>query len=77
MFLVVRVIPNSGAAEVGLAVGDSVSSINGASVKPMTLADAIPLLRGPEGTTVTLDVTKAGNPTQTVTLVVPRRVVRG
>jgi len=77
VFLVVRVIPNSGAAEVGLTVGDSVTSINGASVKPMTLADAIPLLRGPEGTTVTLDVTKAGNPTQTVTLVVPRRVVRG
>lgn len=77
VFLVVRVIPNGGAAEVGLTAGDSVTSINGVSVKPMTLADAIPLLRGPEGTTVTLEVTKAGNPAQALTLVVPRRVVRG
>jgi membrane-associated protease RseP (regulator of RpoE activity) len=77
VFVVVRVIPNSGAAEVGLAVGDAVTSINGASVKSMTLADAVPLLRGPEGTTVTLVVAKAANPQTTVTLVVPRRVVRG
>jgi len=43
----------------------------------MTLTDAVPLLRGPEGTTVRLVVVKAGNPPQTVTLIVPRRVVRG
>ncbi len=77
VFVVVRVVPNSGAAEVGLAAGDAVTSINEVPVKPMTLTDAVPLLRGPEGTTVRLVVVKAGNPPQTVTLIVPRRVVRG
>jgi hypothetical protein len=77
VFVVARVVPNSGAAEVGLAVGDAVTSINEVPVKPMTLSDAVPLLRGPEGTTVRLVVVKAGNPQQTVTLIVPRRVVRG
>jgi hypothetical protein len=77
VFVVVRVVPNSGAAEVGLGVGDAVTSINEVPVKPMTLMDAVPLLRGPEGTTVRLVVVKAGSPQQTVTLIVPRRVVRG
>jgi PDZ domain-containing protein/carboxypeptidase family protein len=75
---ITMVARNGGAAEVGLAPGDEIVSINGATVKPMTLTDAVPLLRGPEGTTVTLGVMKASDSQRaTVTVVVPRRLVRG
>lgn len=78
VFRITMVAPNSGAAEVGLTVGDEVLSINGSSAKPMTFADAVPLLRGPEGTTVTLVVVKAGDAQRSpVTITVPRRLVRG
>jgi C-terminal processing protease CtpA/Prc len=44
----------------------------------MTFTDAIPLLRGPEGTTVTLVVVKVGDAQRNaVTITVPRRLVRG
>jgi hypothetical protein len=76
VFRILGVAPNSGAAEAGLAIGDEVLFIDGSSVKPMTLADAIPLLRGPEGTIVTLVVVKAGD-ARALTLTVPRRLVRG
>lgn len=77
-FRITAVFPNSGAAEVGLTPGDEVLSIDGTSVKPMTFMDAIPLLRGREGTTVTLGVVKAGDAERTpVTIAVPRRLVRG
>jgi hypothetical protein len=76
LFRITMVVPNSGAAEVGLTPGDEVLSINGSSVKPMTFADAVPLLRGPEGTTVTLVVVKSGA-AQQVVVTVPRRLIRG
>jgi hypothetical protein len=76
-FVVLKVIPGGGAAEMGLGPGDELTSINGLPAKPMTFADAIPLLRGPEGTTVTLGVLKASNPQDVITVVVPRRVITG
>jgi hypothetical protein len=72
-----QVLPGGGAAEVGLRPGDEVLAIDGAPVKPMTLRDAIPLLRGPDGTFVTLVVVRAGDATRaSVVVVVPRRLVR-
>lgn len=78
VFRITMVAPNGGAADVGLGPGDEVLSIDGSSAKPMTLTDAVPRLRGPEGTTVTLVVVKAGDAQRAaVTIIVPRRLVRG
>jgi hypothetical protein len=76
LFRILGVAPNGGAAEAGLAAGDEVLFIDGSPVKPMTIADAVPLLRGPEGTTVILVIVKAGD-ARPVTLAVLRRLVRG
>jgi hypothetical protein len=70
------VAPGGGAAEAGLGPGDGIVAIEGALVQPMTLQEAIQLLRGPEGTPVTVSVVKAGT-AGTVTLSVMRRLVRG
>jgi hypothetical protein len=75
---ILKVVPGGGAAEVGLAPGDRVVAIDGASVSIMTLSDAVPLLRGPEGTSDALTVVKGGTPGQSpIVVVVPRRLVRG
>lgn len=75
---VTMVAPGGGAAEAGLAPGDEVLAIDGASVRGWSLGDAIPRIRGPEGSWVTLLVVKAGDPGRTpVLLRVPRRLVRG
>ena len=75
---VIKVFPGSGAAEAGLAPGDAVVAIDGASVSNLTFSDAVPLLRGPEGTTVALTVVKGGADGQgPIVVVVPRRLVRG
>jgi S1-C subfamily serine protease len=76
-FVVVKVVPQGGAAEVGIAEGDVVTSIDGRSTKAMVFGDLVTLIRGPEGTTVALEVQKGGNAQSSVMLVVPRRVVRG
>jgi hypothetical protein len=76
-FVVVKVVPQGGAAEVGIAEGDVVTSIDGRSTKAMAFADLVTLIRGPEGTMVALEVQKGGNAQSSVMLVVPRRVVRG
>ena len=77
-FRILKVLPGGGAAEVGLAPGDEVIAIDGAAVSAMTLGEAVPRLRGPEGTTVALTVRKgtAGGQAPIVVLV-PRRLVRG
>ena len=78
VFRILSVLPGGGAAEVGLAAGDDVLAIEGAPVAPMTLGEAIPLLRGPEGTAVTLSVVRYGDACRTAfTVRVPRRLVRG
>jgi hypothetical protein len=69
------VVPGGGAAEAGLGPGDAILAIEGAPTKEMTLGEAIPLLRGPEGTVVTLSVVKAGAGSAIV-VAVPRRLVR-
>lgn len=69
----VKVVPQGGAAEVGIAEGDVVTSIDGRSTKAMAFSDLVTLIRGPEGTTVALEVQKGGNAQSSVILVVPRR----
>jgi hypothetical protein len=71
------IIAGGGAAEAGLAPGDQIQAIDGAPVGPMSLQDAIPLLRGVEGTMVLLLVVRAADPTHTpVEIVVVRRLIR-
>jgi len=69
-----QVFPGGGAAEVGLVPGDGILAIDGTPVGPLSLGEAVQLLRGPEGTSVTLSVVRAGG--GVVSIVVPRRVVR-
>jgi hypothetical protein len=77
---ITRVVPGGGAAEVGLAAGDDIVRIEGRRVEELDLEAAVQLIRGPEGSTITLGVRRRGPqdasaPEQTV--IVPRRVVRG
>ncbi|HEX4382755.1 MAG TPA: carboxypeptidase regulatory-like domain-containing protein [Myxococcales bacterium] len=68
--------PGGGAAEAGLGPGDRIVAADGASLASLTLGEAIQLLRGPEGTTVTLSVIKSGT-AQTINVAVTRRLIRG
>ena len=78
VLVVTMAVPGGGAAEAGLAPGDEVVAIDGQPVEPLTLGEAVPLLRGPEGTVVTLSVVKGGDARRaTVTLAVLRKLVRG
>jgi C-terminal processing protease CtpA/Prc len=71
--MIINAVPGGGAAESGLGTGDEILLIDGVSVKPMTLSDAISLLRGAEGTSVTLVVVKPGDTqVQTVSTSEPR-----
>jgi hypothetical protein len=71
---VVRVIPGSGAAEVGLAEGDRILRVEGQPVGELGYAGAVERIRGPEGTAVTLEVVRGtGAP---AVVAVPRRLVR-
>lgn len=76
--MIINAIPGGGAAESGLGTGDEILAIDGLLVKPMTLSDAIPLLRGEEGTTIILTVVKAGDTRRVPVVVsVARRLIRG
>ncbi|MDE2766066.1 MAG: S41 family peptidase [Chloroflexota bacterium] len=55
-------LPDSPAERAGLLPGDVVLSVDGRSLFDMTLLDAVSLIRGPKGTTVTLRVLRPGNP---------------
>lgn len=78
VLVVTMAVPGGGAAEAGLAPGDEVVAIDGQPVAKLTLGEAIPLLRGPEGTVVTLSVVKGGDPGRaTITVPVLRTLMRG
>jgi 5-hydroxyisourate hydrolase-like protein (transthyretin family) len=75
--LAIGVAPaGGGAAEAGLGPGDRIVAADGVFLAAMTLGEAIQLLRGPEGTSVTLSVIKAGA-AQAIEVVVQRRLIRG
>jgi hypothetical protein len=68
-----RVVPNGGAADAGLGPGDAILVVDGASVIDLGFERAIGAIRGPEGTTVTLRIRRAG---REVDVVVTRKLVR-
>jgi hypothetical protein len=71
-----QVLPGGGAAEAGLAPGDAVLSVDGQSVVELGFEGAIGRIRGPEGTTVRLEVRPAGA-ADPVIMDVPRRPLKG
>ena len=52
----------SPAAKAGLLAGDVILSVDGKKVNSLALTDAVKLIRGPKGTTVTLAVSRSGLP---------------
>jgi hypothetical protein len=77
---IARVVAGGGAAEVGLVPGDDIVRIDGRPVRELDFDAAVQLIRGPEGSMITLGVRRrapADGPGAEVTVAVPRRVVRG
>jgi hypothetical protein len=58
--VVSKVFPTTSAAEVGLAEGDLIESVNGTSCKSLTLAAVIDLISGPPGFSFDLGVVRKG-----------------
>ena len=75
VLLIGQVIPGGGAAEAGLAEGDGVLAIDGTLVTELGFEGAIGRIRGPEGSTVTLTIRKAGA-AEAIDIVVPRRRIK-
>jgi len=71
---VTGVVPGGGAAETGLSRGDEILEVEGRPVAELGLGGAVELIRGPEGTAVRLTIRRGD---ATMTVVVPRRLVRG
>jgi hypothetical protein len=75
---VLDVVPRSGAADAGLERGDEIVAIEGAAVSRMSIREAMPLLRGPQGTKVTVTFVKAADSARTpLTAGVERRHLGG
>ena len=55
---IVEVNPTGGAAEAGLTIGDSIEAVEGKSVQDISFQEAIALIKGEEGTKVTITVIK-------------------
>jgi len=71
---VIAVVPGGGAAQAGLRGGDRIQAVDGRPVSELGMAGAIDAIRGPEGTTVRLTVTRDGAARE---IDVPRRLIRG
>ncbi len=54
--VVISPIEDTPAAEAGLKAGDKIVAVDGTSTKDMSLEEAVSLIRGPKGTTVTLGI---------------------
>ena len=57
---VLRVLPGNPAAKVGLKTGDRIVQIDDESTVTMTLNEAVGLMRGPEGSKITIHVRREG-----------------
>jgi carboxyl-terminal processing protease len=62
------------AAEAGVMAGDIIEKINGTSTAGMTTDDAVNLIRGPNGTKVTLTLLRKSNP-QSFNVTITRAVI--
>ena len=63
---ITNVAPGSGASDAGLVAGDIILSIDGQATEPIGFVGSIQLIRGPEGTSVTLVVRRADGSVQTI-----------
>jgi protocatechuate 3,4-dioxygenase beta subunit len=70
-----RVIEGGGAAAAGLVQGDAILGVDGLSVVDLGFGGSIERIRGPEGSTVTLTVRKAGAE-MPIDMVVQRKRIR-
>ncbi|HEY2744823.1 MAG TPA: carboxypeptidase regulatory-like domain-containing protein [Polyangia bacterium] len=64
--LVMNVQPGGGASDAGLVAGDMILSIDGQSAEALGFIGSIQLIRGPEGTVVTLVVQRKDGSVQTI-----------
>lgn len=71
-FLVTDVQPDSGAQEAGILPGDIIVGAQGQSAQGITTSQLRDLIRGPEGTTVTLEILRDG---ESLSPVVERRQI--
>ena len=55
------VVPDSGAYAAGIMPGDYVAAVNGTDIKLMILDDVTEIIKGKEGTTVKLTISRDGN----------------
>jgi hypothetical protein len=69
-----QVVAGGGAAEAGLTRGDVILEVDGRPVSDLGMTGAIDAIRGPEGTTVVLQLRRGE---RTFEARVPRRLVRG
>jgi carboxyl-terminal processing protease len=58
---IIGVTPGTAAADKGLRFGDKIVSVNGRSVKDLTATGVRELIRGPQGTSVTVEVERVGS----------------
>jgi len=72
--IIVAPLPNSPAKAAGLRPGDIILTIDGVSTEGKSLADAILHIRGPKGTSVTLEVRHLGE-TEPVAITIIRGVI--
>ncbi len=59
---IVSVLPDTPAVEAGLERGDVITAIDGQVVSEISTDDAVALIKGPAGSTVKLDIERAGEP---------------
>lgn len=69
--VVISPIEGQPAMEAGLRAGDIILAVDGKEITGMSLTDAVLLIRGPRGTTVTLTVLRPGEP-ETLTFEIVR-----
>ncbi|MGH7906375.1 MAG: S41 family peptidase [Candidatus Binataceae bacterium] len=75
MLTVVSPIEDTPAYNAGIKAGDQIVKINNEFTKDMTLTDAVKLMRGPKGSTVTLTLHRQGVP-ELLTVHITRAVIK-
>src|ERR1039457_4942606 len=72
---VIAPIEDTPAFRAGIKSNDWITRIDGTSTRGMTISDAVKLMRGPKGTSVTLTITREGSP-QPLTFPLVRDIIQ-